>query len=421
MDIIREEIKAATDNAADTLPAAPDVPFARESCLFPDAYFGGLRWAVLDIETLGLSPGRAPAILCGIVTPAASSAAPSVRPQIAPEAAQITQFFAESVTGTEDEEAMLRALEEALLDIDILVTYNGRNFDLPYLAARRAYIGLAPMRPRYNLDLLQVVRYCTDIRKFVPNLQQKTLEAFCGLWQGRTDEISGKESVSLYYDYLAEREPSLKEKILLHNRDDIAQLFRLTSILRRADMHRAAFRFGFPVRADGGAAGRTKDRCGQHRKEERCGASCTEKPLLLVEKIELKNGHLLAAGTQSPAPNQGALSSAPDQDSLSHAPNSGTADSPRPSFGGLIEEIHYGDEQPSWRFLDGKFELTIPVICHQGLRLADTAGIAAGLAANIPPHILTAGYVILANGEEMIYENCNLLIKAILTGILQGE
>ena len=98
MDIIRETI---------TTP--------RAAALFPGAYFDGLRWAVLDIETLGLSPGRAPAILCGIVTPGSNAGAPA-GPQIASETAEVTQFFAESIRTTEDEESMLSALEEALAE-----------------------------------------------------------------------------------------------------------------------------------------------------------------------------------------------------------------------------------------------------------------------------------------------------------------
>ncbi len=342
MDIIRETITTS-----------------RAATLFPGAYFEGLRWAVLDIETLGLSPGRAPAILCGIVTPCGCNA--SERAQIAPETAEVTQFFAESVRTTEDEESMLSALEEALADIDILVTYNGRQFDLPYLEKRRQRTGLAAMRARYDLDLLPIVRYCTDIGKFVPNLRQKTLEDFCGLWDGRTDEISGRESITLYYDYLNSRDDALKDKILLHNRDDIVQLFRLTDVLRRADMHKAAFRYGFPVRSD-----------------------CRDL-LLLVQRLELKNGVLSASGIQS----------GPD----------------------LIEAVRYGDEKPSWRFLDGAFSLQIPVLTHETLLLADMEN----TEADIDPALLTSGYVILEQDRRTQYEHCCLLVQAVLKKILKGS
>ena len=74
------------------------------SGLFPAAYFEGFRWAVLDIETLGLSPGRAPAILCGIVVP---DDAPEA--QNAPRTAQVTQFLAESIRKTAEANAAAAA------------------------------------------------------------------------------------------------------------------------------------------------------------------------------------------------------------------------------------------------------------------------------------------------------------------------
>ncbi len=333
------------------------------SGLFPAAYFEGFRWAVLDIETLGLSPGRAPAILCGIVVP---DDAPEA--QNAPRTAQVTQFLAESIATKEDERAMLFALEEALADIDVLVTYNGRQFDLPYLAKRCERTQMEPMRPRYNLDVYPVVRYCTDIGQFVPNLRQKTLEDFCGLWDGRSDEISGRESISLYYEYLAERDEAIKAKILLHNRDDIVQLYRLTDVLRRADMHKAAFRYGFPVRAAQPAAD--------------SGSARRQGPLLLVDKLELTGGQLTASGIIS-----------------------------GPSF----DEVRFGDEKPSWRFLDGAFTVSIPAIEHEGLLLADMDGV----DAKIDPALLTSGYVILQQGRAIQYEHCTLLVKAILERIIE--
>ena len=351
MDIIRETI---TTNAPQKL--------------FPDTYFGGFRWAVLDIETLGLSPGRAPSILCGIVTPSETSNVAG-RPEIVPETAEVTQFFAESVRTTEEEESMLSALEEALAETDILVTYNGRQFDLPYLEKRRQRTGMDAMRARFDLDLLPVVRYCTDIGKFVPNLRQKTLEDFCGLWDGRTDEISGRESISLYYDYLSSREEDLKAKILLHNRDDIVQLYRLTDVLRRADMHKAAFRYGFPVRACGPAADTGE----------------AHSPLLIVQKLELKNGILSATGIQS----------------------------------GLhtIDDVRYGDERPSWRFLGDTFELQIPVLAHETLLLADMDHI----EADLDPALVTSGYVILEQDRRTQYEHCCLLVQAVLKQILKNS
>lgn len=76
-----------------------------------------------------------------------------------------------------------------------------------------------------------------------------------GLSSGRLDEISGKESVDLYYEYLRCPDPELKEslmkKILLHNHDDLVQLYRILPVIKQTDLHSAMFSLGFPVKGEG--------------------------------------------------------------------------------------------------------------------------------------------------------------------------
>jgi hypothetical protein len=155
------------------------------------------------------------------------------------------------------------------------------------------------------------------------------------------------------------------------------QLYRLTDVLRRADMHKAAFRYGFPVRSSD-AAGTNPPPASLH-------AAPGRDLLLLVQKLELKNGFLAAAGIQS----------GPDQ----------------------INDVRFGDELPSWRFLDGAFSLQIPVIAHGNLQLADMEGAEAA----IDPALLTSGYVVLSQCKETQYEHCCLLVQAILRQVLQNS
>jgi hypothetical protein len=68
-----------------------------------------------------------------------------------------------------------------------------------------------------------------------------------GLWGSRADEIDGGESVRMYYDYLVSGRDDLKQKILLHNHDDVLQLYRLLAVTGRTDMHGAMRKLGFPV------------------------------------------------------------------------------------------------------------------------------------------------------------------------------
>ena len=326
--------------------------------LFPAAYFGGLSWATLDIETLGLNASRAPVILAGIVRPDRDDTGSPT-----PGTARAVQFFAErgAGAGAHDERELLIALEEELEDVDVLVTFNGQTFDIPYLRERFRECGLPFPRRRYDLDIYRVLRDCSDIGRFLPNLRQKTVEDFAGLWEYRKDEISGRESISLYYDYLTkdpadpEREEA-KRKILLHNRDDILQLYRLISILKKADMHKAVYRQGLPVRE------------GEH--------------LFLVKVADLKKDSLLIEGIQAR---------------------------------GAFDYVLYGDETPTYRLENGRFHITVPLTCYEGLVLADLTKISP--APDVPEDMIRQGYLILQENDEIHYDHINRLTTALLRWI----
>ncbi len=194
-----------------------------------DFYFQGMRIGVLDIETTGLNPAVNHFILGGLYS--------------VPDKT-LHQFFAE--TRAEEEEA-LRGYLEVLSTMDMVITYNGRHFDLPFLEKRwKKYAG-TPARTPYNLDLYLVLNGYSPIKRFVSNLKQKTVENYMGLWQSRDDEISGAESVELYNAYERNQDPALGEKILLHNSDDILQLSRLLPVIGKSDFHKAMTTLGFPA------------------------------------------------------------------------------------------------------------------------------------------------------------------------------
>ena len=221
-----------------------------------DMYFHGMDIGVLDIETTGLSPKNSAFILGGLVTPEE-------------DGLKAEQFFAESL-GQESE--TLSEFWKAASSKDLLITFNGQHFDLPFMKERAA--GMIDSFP-YHLDLYLMVKKFSPVKKFLPNLKQKTVEDFLGLWQYRKDEISGKESVDLYYRYLTEKTQDVKEKILLHNHDDIVQLYRLLKVLEKTEIHKAMFHMGFPVKS-------------QH----------PEVPYLIVEKTDIKSDQLRITGRQ---------------------------------------------------------------------------------------------------------------------------
>lgn len=198
-----------------------------------DFYFDGLRTGVLDIETTGLDPYRNKFILGGVYDV---------------QTRRIHQILAES----QSEEALaLGEYMDVMAELDVLITYNGNRFDIPFLDTRlRRHPETASLSCSYlyDLDLYPVLRKYSPLPSLLPNMRQKTVENYMGLWETRSDEISGAESVELYHLYERTADPDAEAKILLHNNDDVRQLTRLTKAITKSDFHKAMFHIGFPVK-----------------------------------------------------------------------------------------------------------------------------------------------------------------------------
>lgn len=207
-----------------------------------EQYFSNMRMGVFDIETLGLSPEKSPLVLAGLLTVDQEGNA------------LISQYFAEK---RQDEALIMDQLRRDFENIDFLVTYNGKIFDLPFLEKRAYKLYLPPFHYNfYNLDLYMMIKSYSEIGLLLKNIKQKTVEEYMGLSDSRKDSISGAESVELYLEYKKCQEQSLKEKlekkILLHNHDDLLQLYKLLPIVKQLDFHRALNSIGFPVAGENG-------------------------------------------------------------------------------------------------------------------------------------------------------------------------
>lgn len=181
-------------------------------------YFDGLQLGVIDIETTGLNSDRSRFILGGLVVPDT-------------QGKKAIQLFSES---NEEESALIRSYLDELKELDVLVSYNGDHFDLPFLNRRIQHHRFSgETLPLFqSFDLYRILDRYSNFRKLLPNLKQKTVETFLGLWSDRADEISGSESVELYHQFLRSGDPSIRDTILLHNKDDILQLSRLLKVLK---------------------------------------------------------------------------------------------------------------------------------------------------------------------------------------------
>lgn len=223
MKIIRENFKL--DNLSiDTLNSKQ---FKR--------FFDSDKITIFDIETTGLYPKHDKIILIGFV-------------HIMPlhNDGELVQFFAESPE--EEKDILLEAIRE-ISDSDMLITYNGRSFDVPFLDTRCKKYSIQS-KNIFNLDLYQLVRNYSTLKNVIGSLSQKSMEGFMQIDHLRADEISGGESINLYNEYtdqesLSYKSETLLNKILLHNKDDVMQLTRLISLLKYFDLNMAIEKIGF--------------------------------------------------------------------------------------------------------------------------------------------------------------------------------
>ncbi len=299
---------------------------------------------VLDIETTGLSPQKSKFILGGLLI-------------FEEDGISVRQYFAES---PKEEPEILSEFLKDVRELDTVVTYNGKHFDINFLKVRMAELGIfRDYTFPYNLDLYLVLNGYSSVKKFVPNLKQKTVENFMGLWESRTDEISGKESVDMYYRYVSTKDTELRRIIMLHNSDDIMQLAQLIPVLAKCDLHKAGFNLGFPVEN------------------------------LYLSKISFSGRELKITGRQRTPISYSAY---------------GLDDSPiYIDFDRLSEE----------------FYVNIPLIKKGDLLIADTRAVDFDFSEMNIYENFERGFVLLKNGNDINYREVNHFVKLLLKRVLE--
>jgi hypothetical protein len=176
----------------------------------PAAYF--------DTETTGLSTGA------GTVIFLAASA------RVVGTTVRVRQFL---LPDYPHEPALLRALTADLRTADRLVTYNGRAFDVPMLAARLTVHGLfrdQAALPGAHDDLLPMARRL--FRRPLGGARLADVESGV-LGVHRTSDCAGSEVPARYFGYLAGGSPDILAEVLDHNFQDVVSLVLLEAELCR--------------------------------------------------------------------------------------------------------------------------------------------------------------------------------------------
>ena len=174
--------------------------------------------AYFDTETTGLSTGAGTVIFL-----AASARVESGR-------VRVRQFL---LPDYPHEPALLRALTADLRTADRLVTYNGRAFDVPMLAARLTVHGLFRHQaelPDAHDDLLPHARRL--FRRPLGGARLADVEAGV-LGVRRISDCAGSEVPARYFGYLAGGSPDILAEVLDHNFQDVVSLVLLEAELCR--------------------------------------------------------------------------------------------------------------------------------------------------------------------------------------------
>jgi uncharacterized protein YprB with RNaseH-like and TPR domain len=172
------------------------------------------RVVFFDIETTGLSGGAGTlAFLAGCGWFDASGAF------------VVRQFF---LAGPAGERAMLDALGGIFDDASLIVTYNGRTFDVPFMETRWAFHrSAAPTDDLAHFDMLPPARRLWSHREIEsPEHDGCSLSALERRVLGfhRLDDVPGFEIPARYFQFLRTGDPSLVSGVLDHNRHDLVSL-----------------------------------------------------------------------------------------------------------------------------------------------------------------------------------------------------
>jgi len=164
-------------------------------------------YVFVDIETLGLF--SRPIILFGIGI-------------IDNGQLVVRQYLLRDIA--EEQAALVATVEHLSRDRPALVTFNGKSFDLPYIADRLAYYGMASPERIPHFDVLHFSR--RRWKDQFPSLRLAVLERkILGVF--RSDDIPGQMVPEFYETYLRTGNIGPLVPIVEHNRQDVVSLAQL--------------------------------------------------------------------------------------------------------------------------------------------------------------------------------------------------
>ncbi|MBU5455409.1 ribonuclease H-like domain-containing protein [Caproiciproducens sp. MSJ-32] len=177
-------------------------------------YFHDKNVCFLDIETTGLSRKFNQIYLIGLVYFNNKN-----------KSWYLSQFFANNIN---EEHILLEQVNKFISKFNLLVTYNGDSFDIPFIKHRFKIHKIN--NNISSTDSFDIYRKIKKYDSYLPfdNLKLKTIEKNLNIF--REDKYTGKDCINFYYEYINTKDDTLKDKILKHNFDDLYYLLDIMQI-----------------------------------------------------------------------------------------------------------------------------------------------------------------------------------------------
>lgn len=178
-------------------------------------YVANKNSCFLDIETTGLSRYKNIIYLIGVLYY-----------DLSLKSWVLKQYFANTM---EKEIDLLSIFIRDISNFDTIITYNGDNFDIPFINHRLKHNNINDfVNKDKSFDLYALIRKNRQYLN-LKNLKLKTIEESLGFF--REDEHSGFDCIGFYYEYVKTNNLDLKKFILKHNYDDLVHMLDVIQIL----------------------------------------------------------------------------------------------------------------------------------------------------------------------------------------------
>jgi len=156
----------------------------------------------------------------------------------------LRQYFARHYG---EEPALLAAVAEQARGFEMLVTFNGKSFDAPFLHARALTHAVAMTLPPHHLDLLHAARRRWKLE--LPDCRLQTLE-----WhvcrRRRAGDVPGSEVPGLYHDWVRSGDPWRLVPVFHHNLLDVITMAEVLHALCAGERPRRRRRSAAPPRQE---------------------------------------------------------------------------------------------------------------------------------------------------------------------------